>query len=275
MIAFMNKMLPLTILAGMVLLSTNSGHTQGLLDRPAGAEQSAWTYVEPSYPRIINTLIRMGGLDLERDEIIDEYARVQHCDLYEHYYKDEFTWRQVREGIREKIDKERDSFPIRYQIVSNVQLGRYDFDKGGFRLLLDRRGRLHSINVLPLTNGKQPRCGDLANYEFLKINYLAALRRPIVLVILPMAPEEADALRTRMEEAGNTDRVLRMRINVSLINLRPDLNDKGMNSSVYFSAHPDSIELFEDREMTKRIRVFLGKEQQQVDQLDDWRIDKM
>src|ERR1700685_2832792 len=94
------------------------------LAAPARAED----YIAPTWPDLLHTMIRFNALDLSQDNrLLDEYAAITDCDIYQYYSRDDFKWNQMRTTIRKSIEMSRSTFPSRYYFDVKVQLGRYDF----------------------------------------------------------------------------------------------------------------------------------------------------
>ena len=228
----------------------------GLLAVP-GAMALDDDYVRPTHTRMAKTLVRLGGVDLEVDAVLDEYARLVHCDLYQGLYANEFTWRDVRPAMRASLARSLEDFPVEYGIRGSVVLGRYDFDYGGFRLRDPEA--IENVGILELIGGEPPRCGT-ENYRHFPDRYRVRLRRPITLRLVPMTPAEADSLRERLIEAGNTERTLWIRFNVSMI----DILQANRREGVTFLANPDSVDLFADPAMTVPVYTYLRDDQRQL-----------
>src|ERR1700733_2933880 len=80
------------------------------LPAPAVAVASSDASSQPADPQVhftsanlMNTLMRFGALDPRDDKILDNYALVTQCDLYQNFYNNDFKWNKVRAAIRESI----------------------------------------------------------------------------------------------------------------------------------------------------------------------------
>lgn len=217
-------------------------------------------FVEPSHAALAQTAVRLGLVDLAEDPVVDEYARLVHCDLYQAYFDNEFEWAKLRQAIRQSAEQSLPTMPLRFGVLGTVRLGRYDLDRGGFRLA--RRTPLENVSFLPLMETSPPLC-DGPPYRLFKPFITAALQRPITIRLVPLTPREADALRARMVARENENRVLVIRFNISILRARPDLGGGPDDPTWFLSAFPESVELFEDLSLEEPVYRFLGPDQQQ------------
>jgi hypothetical protein len=82
-------------------------------DAPAAAPVDA--YPMPTWASLLQTMIRFNALDMSEDMLLDEYAIVTQCDLYQAYYKNDFKWQEVRTALRKSIEQHKDEFPTQYR----------------------------------------------------------------------------------------------------------------------------------------------------------------
>ncbi len=220
-------------------------------------------YVLPDHVVLAQTLVRLKAVNLADDAVLDEYARLAHCPLFQGLYDDEFTWNDVRPAMRASVAQNIADFPMQYAVMGSVALGRYDFDQNGFRFR--DPGTMENLGFLELTGTEAPRCGG-DNYRYFPSLYRVRLRRPVTLRLVPMSPDEADRLREYLVESGNRDRILTIRFNISIIDVadRTEIGRGPSGPGTTLLANPDSIDLFADREMTVPIYTYLRDEQRQT-----------
>lgn len=82
---------------------------------------------------------RLGAFDLEDGEAIGNYIKINECSLYAEYINDDLEWRQIVASMGEHLAKTQNTFPLSFQFVLPLHLGRYDPALGGFPLV-DKTG---------------------------------------------------------------------------------------------------------------------------------------
>jgi hypothetical protein len=233
-----------------------------LLAFPARADD----YVKPGWPNLVRTMIHLNALDTGDDTLIDEYALITECKLYQNFYTDDFKWNQVRAAIRDSIQKHSAEFPVAYGYKNKVQLDRYDFKE---RLFHFTNGTvIQNVNAFLLYQTEGPDC-DKARIKYVPKSFRAVLEIPFSIYGLPMQPDDAEKLLQQMKETGNNARVVYARFNLHVMfaeQLRKNFMQSGPETysqggrppsdPFKFDAHLDSVEFFTDEDMTKLIYTF-------------------
>lgn len=68
----------------------------------------------------------MGHMDPNRDADIDNFLKINKCDLYKENFNDDFAWHEIRQDARVSLIKHKDSFSKHIQIIQPIYLGRYN-----------------------------------------------------------------------------------------------------------------------------------------------------
>lgn len=241
-----------------------------LVVTPARAEE----YVVPSLENVFKSLVRFGAVDLSDDYILDAYAQVMICDIYNKYYKDEFKWRTVRPIIREQVGKDLATYPTGFRYKTSLRLGRYDFEKKFYPF--DEASQRQNINVFPISRDLAEICPRPIS-SVMPSNYKLVLDKMTNVTGLPLEPEEAKQLAERMERAGNKDRLVYARFNIRVLFIAPidfaatKKNENGENNkpslraqvtqtknadATVLDSRLDSVEYFEDEACTKPIYTY-------------------
>ncbi|MDD2325960.1 MAG: DUF4852 domain-containing protein [Alphaproteobacteria bacterium] len=246
---------------GLVVLSCFVG-------LPAHAE----TYEKPAMDNIMRSLVRFGAIDINDDMMLDLYARVNACDLYRQFYQDEFKWREIRTQMRKVIKEEAATYPTGYRYDTQMQLGRYDFEKKSYPFV--HKEQNSGVNAFRMITHDSDFCTDEDMYGFPR-GYRLVLASPIDVPDLPLKEEEAKALLKRMDEDGNKDHIVTARFNIRVVFIaslmpnnvsleQPQEGGKTMarvrqriqTDSIILDSRLDSIEFYEDPERTKLIYVY-------------------
>jgi hypothetical protein len=234
------------------------------LSSPARAEGE---YSDPTWTNLVRAMIRFGAMDLAEEKLIDDYAKISECSLYENFYDDDFKWTDVRQAIRKSVQMNIASFPVAFHYEAKVPLGRYDMEAKVFRFA--RKGVVDGVNVITL-HAANTNCPN-ADVFYLPKVFKAYLTSTIYIDGIPMSEDDAKALIKHLEDAQNTRRIVIAKYNLRIVYVDPFVkieakskksrtayvqteNDK-KGDMARFNARLDSIEFFEDALMTKPIAL--------------------
>jgi hypothetical protein len=173
----------------------------------------AQEFAKPMMDNIIKTLIRMKAVDINRDEIVDLYARVTDCNTYLNNYKNDFEWEKIRTKLREDIRNNVQKFPVAYAYETMVKLGRYDFSRKLYPFVGD--GGEINVNTFTMVVNDKNFCSNEKS-SWLPTFYKLVLDKPIKLPGLYLSEEDGRDLMTRMEAAKNLTHLVYMRVNVRI-----------------------------------------------------------
>lgn len=229
-------------------------------------DEKGTVYFKPSLGRLINMLIRMGSLDYREDAILDEYEMVHDCKVYNHFYKDEFRWRDVQKAARKSLEMNVPTFPMTFFYDATMRLSRYDFEAGLFRF--ESRGSGDGVNTFSISAEGEGRCGETV-LRYLPVSFKIVLQHMFHLPGIKMTPAEAEALAKSMEASGNDFRIVFIRFKMRglyaerfLFNVKDPrdpnralIQGRMQAREARVDAALDAIELFQDEARTKLIKV--------------------
>ena len=146
----MSKFLPL-VLVGVLAAATAQAQAQFPPASTAGpivpsATVAPVTGAPATLANVVLATIKQGGLDMSSDAAIDDFAKVEYCDIYKKYRDNEFDWRRVRAAMRKKIDLDKPGYPDVLYLEREEKVGQYDFNAG--MLLLQSESVLHTRALL-------------------------------------------------------------------------------------------------------------------------------
>lgn len=78
---------------------------------------------------------KKGALSVSKTSHIDNFLRINECDIYEKFYEDEFEWARIRKAARKMIEANKEHFSDKFKIIIPLDLGRYDMKRKGFPLV--------------------------------------------------------------------------------------------------------------------------------------------
>lgn len=223
-------------------------------------------FIRPTPLALVQTMFRFGALDINNDVVIDDYAKIAECDLYATFRADDFRWQKIRAGLRSKIRDEVVTYPTNYFIIGKAFLDPYDFKNKTFKLSTEYE-YTDMFNSFVLKDNLDSACDT--SMKMLPYAYYAVLETQIRLPGFVMDETDASALLARMQAVGNTTRKVVARFNLSVLYIDKVPINYGLMQHWYKGFHwvgkikelrmysrLESIEFFEDKEMTKRIYVY-------------------
>lgn len=159
-------------------------------------------YKRASLQNLSQSFIKLTGVDLNDDRLIDDFAIINHCDIYRKYYGDEFSWRQAREAFRRVIQRELESYPENVYLLGSLTLGRYDFDRKAF--MLEDQNKFERTGVFRFFDRTFNCQGSVVAQ--LPLTYHFRLTNPITLDRIEVSEDKAFTITRIMEQENNRDR---------------------------------------------------------------------
>lgn len=207
---------------------------------------------------------RLGAFDFEDDLAVGNYLKINDCKIFTEYLNDDLEWKEIVKVMQQHLREQSSTFPLNYQFVLQLHLGRYDPERGGFALV-DRTGFIDAkrIEVDSLDNNREV-CYDAGAIKDYPKSIVILLPQPFTLDFVKLDEHVAQAyiLRKKSEynklsdekriKAYERDAFLRLRITFSQYhgNLR---GEHGQISAILFG-NVDGYEIFEDADQ-KRLMV--------------------
>ena len=93
-----------------------------------------YIYEKPTMKNLANLYWALGFLDIENNEHVDNYLKLTECDIYKQYIASEFEWNDIRDATRRFIKKNRDQFPVRFELVQEIKITDYDVKRHAFKI---------------------------------------------------------------------------------------------------------------------------------------------
>ncbi len=223
-------------------------------------------YGVPQLRDLVQTSIMMDALDVSDPKVVDEYAKLFYCDLYQQKFKNDFEWNNIRQDITARINGKKEYYRILYQYVAPVYLGRYNFDTQDFPF--EKKTAMIGIGameLLPAAASKQMQnnvCIGQGKQRFFPQNYMVKLSDTLTLDRLKIPMATSEKFLAKMQAMNNTDRLVYLRFRVKLSAAR---KVKGVASSEsipgYFLGNIMSVDVFLDEGLTQFVaNVPLNKE---------------
>lgn len=217
------------------------------------------SYAAPDFRDLTQTMVLMDGMPIDVDKVVDEYAKMNYCDVYKEKFHNDFEWTQFRKLLIQKVQSKKEYYRVLYEISGVVYLGRYNFDTQDFPFI--KNSALVNVGSLQLYRlrktfaddaRKKVLCDDKTMSSVFPDYYIFELSQPRTFDRLKLPMDEAKKLLDRMDRTGNSDRRLYVRFRLKVISVNP-VSVAGNSGSlpVYLRGEMTGIDLFLDREMTQ------------------------
>lgn len=215
------------------------------------------SYAVPTFRDMVQTVVMMGGLDINDPKVADEYAKLFYCAMYAEKFKDDFEWNKIRQKMISKVSSKTDYYRVLYEIPSAVYLGRYEFESQSFPFVKDT-GLLNvgamALLDLPYQEIK-PICLDRGKSEIFSYSYFLELAQPLTFDRLKIPPDGAQKLLDKIQQivpSKSPDRRLYVRFRVRVISAGDIDVKKGLNVRSNLRGEVTAIDIFYDKDMTKQ-----------------------
>jgi len=233
-----------------------------LLVSPAWADD----YAEPTLENFAHTLMRFKAIDMMNDALLDDYAMITDCEIYENFYSNDFKWSQVRSFMRDSIKMKSDTFPDKYYYEAELQLDRYDFKSKNFRFTDNTAVKgVNTFRFNFVNRTGQPRCYG-RNLENFPSSYEIVIGAPVTIGGLPFSEEDANLLLRYLEESKNIYRIIYVRFYMTVNHIEPLRKSELKSGSQKYiqpgvtgdegmrvEARLDSVKFYADPAMSKLI----------------------
>jgi hypothetical protein len=224
----------------------------------------ATEFEKPTAASLTKLLIRFGAINPREDDVLNDYAMVSECKLFDYFYHDDFKWHDVQAALRKSIRENVNVFPTGFAYDGAMKLSRYDFRTGLFRF--DQETPRTMANTFTVVvPGDQMYCKGM-RIKWLPIVYRFVLDQPVRFDGIPLTESDAERLVKRMEESRNKERIIFVRFNIRVVYVTPLSRKKestgqysgrfsqGENqSTIRLDSRLDSIEYYEDEAKTRLI----------------------
>ena len=215
-------------------------------------------YAQPEYKEVIQSVVLLGGLDINQNKIADLYAKLIYCDIFKKNYKNDFEWNNIRRQIIARVLEKREMYRTQYQIKGVIRLGRYDFDRQTFPITADTS--LKNVGSMDIFNYKAVE-GDTCYIEGIEEtlgsfsrNISLYLNQPLTLEEIKIPMDEAEAVLTKMSELGVKDRSVFVRFRFKFLDVPlVHYSTQGDMSRIEIKGQVQHIDFFFDEELTQWI----------------------
>lgn len=226
--------------------------TSGMAARAADDTKNGGEgYAVGSYRDLSQTIAVMGGVDITKPEVADDYAKIFYCEQYRKSFKDDIEWHKIRSTIVDRVQHKKDHSRTLYETYGEFQLGRYDIE-GQFFPLTDQTALLN-VGSIELFSYKQftSACGDRKSSDYFPATIKLLLKRPLTLNTFRIPEDEAKKMLARMIELKNENRMVRGRIRFRVTEAPGPVISLNTVIGTTLKGEVTAIDFFIDKEMTQ------------------------
>jgi hypothetical protein len=91
-------------------------------------------YQKPTIAKLSQLYWALGKFDLSSNDAVDNYLRINECDIFKDYHHNEFEWNQIRESGRAFLADNRKKFSLRVEFIQPIHFSDYDVKTGRFQI---------------------------------------------------------------------------------------------------------------------------------------------
>lgn len=78
---------------------------------------------------------KLGVFDESDIKAIDNYMKINECEIFKTYYNDDIEWHDIRKVALQKISKDAKEISTKFQFTLPIYLSDYDAQRGGFEIV--------------------------------------------------------------------------------------------------------------------------------------------
>lgn len=213
----------------------------------SGGEQ----YVEVNFDDLANTSVLVGALDLSQQPVLDEYAQLFYCKIYQDFFENDSQWIDVSTAIRKRFQATKAIVPQKYFFKVDVTIGRYDVASKSFPF--GYKSVFNKVGLLEFYSQRSvDKCG-IAKPSYFPLNYSVQLHSPLTLDKIEMTSQ---AMLQKVSEVPLFEGVNKKLTAVFFIDIEgyKEHVTSGVISKILFSGNLDKIIFYTDNSLTNRIR---------------------
>lgn len=214
---------------------------------------------------------RLGAFDTEDNIAVGNFLKINDCQIYTEYINDDMEWQKIMDAMKHHLDTNREKFPVNFQFLIELRLGRYDPALGGFPIGEKTQFKEAKRILVSSVEVAKPICFDpkpLAEYPR---NVIILTDNPFTLDFLKLDEHVAQAYILRKKSEFSTlneaarvkqyERDAYLRLRVTFTQYNGNLRGEGGENLAIVFGNIDGYEVFEDR-LQKRLMLSVDLKKQ-------------
>jgi hypothetical protein len=214
------------------------------------------TYLKPTLVNISRLYWKKNALEIDNDTAIDNFLRINECDIYDKFFADDFEWLRIREAAREMIKAGKENFSHKFKVTVPIDLGRYDQIRRGFPLINKTAFRDLRRVEIGGNSYSEDICGQEGVIEHYPRNLILILNKPFTFDFVKLDEHIAQAfivrqkyqetLRPRELQNRDYDRLAYARIRITFSEFQGVTKGRDNFPLGIMFGKLDGIDIFED-----------------------------
>lgn len=167
---------------------------------------SRYVYELPSTAALGHLYWAVNMYKLEDDTAVDEFMRLNECEIYKNFFSDEVEWADIRDATREFLRENKEDFPTRFEFVLPLMLLDYDEKRKAFEIR--DKFKINSLRRFELFASDARRLRACTRDHMLHEGYprgiVLEFSRPFTLTHVPISEVKAyDYIKRKLEYMKN------------------------------------------------------------------------
>ncbi len=158
-----------------------------------------------SYKDIENIAWVMGVRSLNSDDDIDNFLKINECDMFKEFYSNEFEWRNIREIARDSISMKLSKIPKTLEYVQPIYVKQYDFKRKGFPLDKDYKFAGNTRFHISPDDIQNLKCTKYIKFLDYPPDIVLFSKRPVYLTFIPLDIDIAKEFTENVPATLNDD----------------------------------------------------------------------
>ena len=232
-------------------------------------DEYAGMYSEPSLENISKLYWKKNVLKEENDDAIDNFLRINECEMYEKFFDDDFEWQRIRDAAREMLTDAKADFSYKFKMIVPIDLGRYDMLRKGFPLINKTAFKdLRRIEIGGNSNGSEV-CGKEGIIDYYPRNLILILNKPFSYEFIELDEHIAQAYiirqkydpvkRPRELQNKHFDRLAFARVRITFSEYQGVTRGSDNFPLAIMFGKLDGIDIFEDADEKRMLTSFTYK----------------
>lgn len=164
-------------------------------------DEIEYIYESPTLQKLSQMYWRLNKFKIEDDWAVDNFMRINECQIYKDYYHNEFEWRDVRRVGVKFIQDNINEFPLRFEFTQPLSLAEYNFNRKGFSVIAEHAIENTRIFEVSSSDLYKDVCGTDGIIEGYPTVLRVELSRPLNFDFVPMEESRAESLVLKKSKA--------------------------------------------------------------------------
>jgi len=116
-------------------ISNDEGPSVVLSSGETEDANSQYIYEAPTVKALSHMYWALGLYKTSDNKAVDEFLRINECDMYKKFSSDELEWGEIRDATKTFIESNKEDFPTRFTFTLPLQLFNYSVRRQAFEIM--------------------------------------------------------------------------------------------------------------------------------------------